>query len=64
MKSPAQELCGIFFGLLLVYDLFEVLHQSDDVAMPEDARCEALRPELLKLVQGLAHAEELHRLAW
>ena len=43
--------------------LFEVLHQADDVAHAEDAARHALGAELLELVERLAHAEELDRLA-
>src|SRR5690606_37470292 len=52
-----------FLRLLRVDDLLEVLDQADDVAHAEDARRETLGPELLELVERLAHAEELDRLA-
>ena len=43
--------------------LLEVLHQADDVAEAQDALGEAVGAELLELVELLALAQELHRLA-
>ena len=62
-EPAAEHLLGVGGRLLLVDDLLEVLHQADEVAHAEDSAGEALGPELLELVEALAHAEELDRLA-
>ena len=54
---------GVFLGLLLIDDVFEVLHQADDVAHAEHAARHALGAELLELVGGFAHAGEHDRRA-
>ncbi len=51
------------FGLLLIDDVFEVLHQAHDVAHAEHAAGHALRAERLELVRGFAHADEDQRRA-
>ncbi len=51
----------VLFGLLLIDDFFEVLHQADDVAHAEHAARHAFGAERLELVGGLAHADEQHR---
>jgi hypothetical protein len=61
-REVAREhpLRGVFLGLLLIDDVFEVLHEADDVAHAEDAARHALGAELLELVGGLADAAEAH----
>src|SRR5690606_27872640 len=62
-ELPGEDLRGVRLGLLLVDDPLEVFHQADDVAEAENAARQAVRAELLELVEALAHAEELDRLA-
>ena len=62
-EVAGEDLLGVRLGGLLVDVLLEVLDEADDVAEPEDAGGEPLRPELLELVERLAHAEELDGLA-
>jgi hypothetical protein len=58
VNSPESRPFRVFFGLLLIDDLLEVLHQADDVAHAEDAARHAVGAEGLELVGGLADAAE------
>ncbi|PRQ07407.1 hypothetical protein ENSA7_28710 [Enhygromyxa salina] len=62
-EPAAEHLLGVGGGLLLVDDLLEVLHEADQVAHAQDSAGEALGSEFLELVEVLAHAQELDRLA-
>ena len=55
-KVTAQHPRGVFFGLLFVDDLFEVLHEADDVAHTKNAAGHAVGTETFELVEGLANA--------
>ena len=54
---------GVLLGLLLIDDLLEVLHETDDVAHTEDPRREAAWHESLESVDLLARTDELDRQA-
>ncbi len=58
MNCPAHQTRGFFFGLFLIDDFGEVLHQANDVTHAQDASSHAFGAELLEFVAGFTHTRE------